>query len=115
MGERYEIFSEQLKRTVSNAMYHARKAYEIIFSEYPNESAIVGYLNYASSFVSTAKAIYITNLSLLERNDIDDFFVQFDEFVTTTLDNLAENHSHQYSDIEFNKLEEKYRNSIFLC
>lgn len=108
MDDKFYFLSEQLKTIAKSAMAYANRAHNIIFSDNSNDIAIIGYLNYASSLVGTAKSIYISNYDILEHNDIDDFFNQFNVFIAEVLNNIETNHSHQWSDIEFRALQEKF-------
>lgn len=108
MNDKLEFLCDQMKKITSYAMLIIKQAYDSIFTENPNEAAIVGYLNYANSLISTAKAIYISNVDILEHNDIDEFFDQFDTFTMEVLNNIAEKDSHQWSSIEYDRLKKAF-------
>lgn len=108
MNDNFQFLCGEMKKLAVQAMLIVDTVYDAISVDNPNEIAIIGYLNYASSLISTAKAIYISNAEILERNDIDDFFSRFDIFVMEVLDNIADHHSHQWSFIEYNKLKEDF-------
>lgn len=108
MDKKILYLTDRLKELSKTSLLYAKKAHEIIFSEDPNDIAIIGYLNYAGNLLASAKAIYYSNIDILEHHDIDDFFYQFDVFILEVLNNIHTNHSHQWSDIEFNNLNEKF-------
>ena len=110
--EQFTFLSEQLKKDANLAMMYSKKAYKEIAKENPKETAIVGYLNYASSLIASAKSLYYSNFDVLAHDDIEDFFGQFDIFANEVLENISSDHSHQWSYIEFNTLEEKFNKSV---
>lgn len=112
MDDKFNFLSEKLKVTVKSAMAYANRAHRLIFTDSPINIAIIGYINHAGSLIETAKSIYISNYDMLEHNDIEDFFHQFDVFIAEVLNNIATNHSHQWSDIEFTALQEKFNQCI---
>ena len=109
--EKFTFLSEQLKKDTHLAMIYSKKVIEEIVKDNPKETAIIGYLNYASSLIASAKSLYYSNFDLLAHSDIEDFFGQFDVFACEVLENVSEDHSHQWSAIEFNKLEEYFNES----
>ena len=108
MNDNFQFLCDEMKKLAVQTMMIVDRIHDAICVDSPNEVSVIGYLNYASSLISTAKAIYVSNAEILERNDIDDFFAQFDVFVMEVLDNIAENHSHQWSYIEYDKLKEDF-------
>lgn len=112
METKFFYLESQLKSIVKNAMILAEKAHNEIFTDNRSDVAIVGYINAAYSCSCAARAVYISNIEELEHYDIDEFFHQFDVYVEEVLNNIADNHSHQWSDIEFEKLKEKYDYSV---
>ncbi|MDE5569203.1 MAG: hypothetical protein K2I82_00930 [Ruminococcus sp.] len=114
--EKFTFLSEQLKKDTHLAMIYSKKVIEEIVKDNPKktpkETTIIGYLNYAASFIASAKSLYYSNFDLLAHDDIEDFFGQFDVFACEVLENISEDHSHQWSAIEFNKLEEDYNQSV---
>ena len=112
MNDKFFVLEAELKKLSKHAMLLAEKAHNAIFVEDRNDSAITGYVNAAYSLACAAQSVYSSNIEELEHNDIDEFFHQFGVFVEEVLDNIAANHSHQWSDIEFEKLKEKYDYSV---
>lgn len=111
-NEQFIFLSGQLKKDANLAMTYSKKVIDEIVKDNPKEIAIIGYLNYASSFISSAKSLYYSNFDLLAHDDIEDFFGQFDVFANEVIENISEDHSHQWSDIEFNKLKECFKYSV---
>ena len=102
---------KQLKQIVSKAMSNASVAHDAIFENERNETAIIGYLNRAGSLICEAEAIYFSNRDD-EYIEIENFFKQFDAFISESLTNIITKHSHQWSDIEFIELKEMYKQCI---
>lgn len=105
---------EKLSKLVNLAYHSAKYAHKYALSE--NEYSIQASLSYAtrsSAFISSAEALYHSNFELLEGYEFDNLFLHFDIFISELLDAYATNHSFQWTDIEFNNLEETYKNSIF--
>lgn len=76
------------------------------FDERQNEIIAALFLSKALSLMSAAKAIYYSNVELLEKPEIEGIFGAFDAFESEFLTNVKENHSHQWTDIKFNTLKE---------
>ena len=108
-----EIFTlrkiKYLKQTISHALSISTQGHEILFKDShnkQNELIASTYINKALSLISTAKAIYISNIEELEKPEIEDIFNSFDTFESEFLTNLSTDHSHQWTDIEFLKFKD---------
>lgn len=101
---------QDFKLLILSGYYNARSAHSAIFPDKgPNEnSVIIGYLAIANSYINAARAVYICN-EALSRQEFDEFFHAFSTFSDEVMSNISTNHSHQWSDIEFDRLEEAYR------
>ena len=108
MNDKFEPLFKKIKELTNYAMLIADRTINAINADNPDKVVIVGYLNHANSIISTAKAIYISNSEILERNDIDSLFAQFDIFVMEVLSDLEDNHTYEYSNIEYDRLKEKF-------
>jgi uncharacterized protein involved in tolerance to divalent cations len=104
-----ENLIQDLKVLILNGFINAQHAHELIFSDSPNVAVIVGHLSIASSYINSAKSIYICNKDVLERQELEDFFHLSSVFIDEAMDNIRTNHSHQWSDIQFNRLKDSYR------
>jgi hypothetical protein len=104
---------EKLTIIVRSAMFAVIKSHEIIFKEDKNNEIAIAYLNLALSHLATAKAIYYSRYDVLERYEVDELFHLFDVYAEELLSNYAEDHSHQWTDIEFIRLKEYFDNSVF--
>lgn len=93
---------------IAKAFTNAKHAHDEIFKENPREHVITGHLSIACSYLNSARSIYVCNLDTFERSDIDNFFHQFDVFIKEVMTNIRTDHSHQWSNIEFENLSEKY-------
>lgn len=114
-----EIFNlrkiEYLKQTISHALSISSQGHEILFKDShnkQNELIAAVYINKAISLISTAKAIYISNIEKLERTEVEDIFNSFDVFESEFLTNLSTDHSHQWTDIEFLKFKDSVESFI---
>lgn len=100
---------DYLKQVISSAFRASEQAHKILFKNLnskQNELIAATYINKAISLISTAKAIYMSNIEQLERDEIEDIFHTFDVFESEFLTNLSTDHSHQWTDIEFDKFKE---------
>ncbi|MBU3171381.1 hypothetical protein [Clostridium estertheticum] len=100
---------EYLKKTISHALRISEQAHDILFKDSQNkqnELIASTYINKAISLISTAKAIYISNIEELERTEVEDIFNRFDIYESEFLTNLSTDHSHQWTDIEFLKFKD---------
>jgi len=98
-------------RLFKDASYVSAKAHELLFENLDNkhnETISAIYLNKAISLMSTAKSVYISNIEILESPEIDDIFVKFEEFESEFLENIETDHSHQWTDIHFNRFKEAF-------
>lgn len=103
---------------IKDAYHTSIRVIEILFKhldvklsekqETKNELISAIYLNKAISLMASAKAIYISNLVECENSYVEDIFHQFDVFSDELLTNLATNHSHQWTSIEY----EKYKDLV---
>lgn len=104
---------EYIKQTLRYALLTSTEAHKILFknsNNKQNELIATTYLNKAISLISTAKAIYISNIEELESYDVEHIFNTFDIFESEFLTNLSTDHSHQWTDIEF----ERFKDSVEL-
>jgi len=99
---------QKISIPIAKAFANAQYAHDEIFKTNPRESVIVGHLSIASSYMNSARAIYSCNLDTFEQDEIDNFFSQFDVFIKEVMTNIRTDHSHQWSNIEFEKLSEEY-------
>ena len=102
-----EDLKQEFKRLILHAFYHAQYAHNEIFSDRQNNPIIMGDISIATSYVNAARAVYICN-EVLSRQEFDDFFNQHQFFAEEVMENIRTNHSHQWSDIHFNRLKEAY-------
>ena len=103
-----------LKSEFSFFMYTAKNACAIIFSEATDKTVkCLAKLVKAQGHLQYAKAIYLLGITD-KRDDIDSAIAQADTFMNEITRNIATDHSHQWTDIEFRTLVERYNNSV-LC
>lgn len=100
---------QEFKLLILNGYYNSQTVHSEIFSDKePNIPVIIGHLAIANSYINAAKAVYVCNNDELTRQEFDEFFIQFGEFSGEVMESIRTNHSPQWSDIEFRRLEEAY-------
>lgn len=98
-----------LKQNTFYGMEHSKSANDQIFSDSENKVLkAIAELNLATHYFAVAKSIYFSNYSELGRHEIDEVFRKFDVYVEEITRNICTNHSHQWSDIEFQALASTY-------
>ena len=104
---------ENFKNLVQNAMFYAQKAHDFVFDD-SCENYVAGlYLNIAATKFSSAEAMYYSRIDILERAEAEEIFRLFDVFMNEFLTNIRTDHSHQWTDIEFERLKEAFDSSAF--
>lgn len=101
-----------LKTMVHKAMFASEKAHDLVFADKIDIPVALAYLNKAISFMSSAESFYYSQHDELCHDDIEQVFHQFDVFSSEVLTNFETNHSHQWSDIEYNSFKELFDNSV---
>lgn len=102
-----------LKQITYAAYWAATKAHKSIFSEDPKKELVsVLHLNTAIAKMGAAEALYHARIEELERIDIEKVFAKFDTFAREMTNNIATQHSHQWTDIEFRAFKEEFESSI---
>lgn len=104
---------ETFKHFVASAMRYAIKSHETLFNDDCDISIALAYLNAAISRFSSAEALYYAQFEELERGEAEDLFYQFSVYAGEFLTNVETDHSHQWTDIEFNKLQDIFESSAF--
>lgn len=110
--EQFELI-EDFKRFVASAMRYAIASHETLFEDDCNISVSLAYLNAAISRFSSAEALYYAQFETLQRGEAEDLFHQFSVYANEFLNNVRTNHSHQWTDIEFNNLKDIFDSSAF--
>lgn len=112
----HEIMNAFL-RLMKLAMFDAEKAYKCVFGDknkyldQPNPTA----LSYVATMMAkccAAQSIFYSNLHILDHSELRSLFAQFNNFAQELQNNFAEDHSHQWSGIEFDRLEQEFNNSV---
>lgn len=95
-------------------MCDARESVKMIFSDSQDkEIKCLAIITRAINYLSYSKSLYYIGIDD-HRDDIDDVFTKADIFIKEITKNIATNHSHQWSDIQFSELAKSYDNSV-LC
>lgn len=104
---------ETFKHFVASAMRYAIKSHDTLFKEECDISIPLAYLNASISRFSSAEALYYAQYEILQREEAEDLFHQFKVYSNEFLTNVETDHSHQWTDIEFNKLYDIFDSSAF--
>ncbi len=104
---------ETFKHFVASAMRYAIKSHDILFKKEHDISVPLAYLNAAISRFSSAEALYYAQFEILQRGEAEELFHQFEVYADEFLTNVETGHSHQWTDIEFNKLHDIFDSSAF--
>lgn len=110
--DQFELI-ETFKRFIVSAMHYARKSHETILKEDADISVALAYLNASISRFSSAEALYYARYDILARGEAEDIFHQSKVYSNEFLTNVETNHSHQWTDIEFNTLHDLFESSAF--
>lgn len=116
MSDEFMLYKiQELKKLIHYAFRTSEHGHEILFKDsYNTQNALIAatYINKAISLMASAKAVYISNIEQLENHEIEEIFGAFDTFESEFLSNLSTNHSHQWTDIEFERFKELVESSI---
>ena len=104
-----ENLVEEFKMLILGGYFNAKEAHDAIFDESKpmEKSVVIGYLAISNSYTNAAKAVYICREEL-SHYEFDEFFNKFRTFSDEVMRNIRTNHSHQWSNIEFNALSDAY-------
>lgn len=104
---------EVFKNHVRSSFYDAREAHNCIFDEKCSVEIALAYLNKAIAEHCCCDSLYYAQYEQLGRGEYEEYSHQFDVFARELLNNVKTNHSHQWTDIEFERLKEIYDDSVF--
>lgn len=89
-------------------------AHNIILNNESKTEVAVTYTLIAMSHLSCIKSVYTCNLNELENSMVEEVIHQLEVFCDELLTSFCTDHSPQWVDIEFNRLEELITNSGLL-
>ncbi len=104
---------EVFKSFVRSSFIDARTAHDCIFDEKCSIEIALAYLNKAISAHYRCDSLYYAKYDQLERGEYEDYSKQFEIFASEFLTNVRTKHSHQWTDIEFQKLKDIFDYSAF--
>ena len=102
-----------LKNFVRSSFHDARHAHDCIFDKNCPVEVALAYLNKAIAEHCCCDSLYYAQYDQLVRGEYEEYSNQFSVFAEELLNNVRTNHSHQWTDIEFEKLKDIYDNSSF--
>lgn len=101
---------DNLKALIRDSYLVATKCHEILFKRHDdnrrNELIAAHHLNKAISLMYAAKAVYISCYEILEKQEVENIFYAFNVFESEFLRNLETDHSHQWSELQYNKFKD---------
>ena len=107
---------EDFKHNIQSSMFNAETARNHALSNSSNKIiACITSINLSLYYMSIAKSLYLNNSDILKRPEIDDIINQYEVFIREISSNLSNDHSHQWTDIEYQSLAEKFDNSVVGC
>lgn len=106
------VLIKNFKSLMRRAMLFAQYSHDYVFDEKIDNSAEAN-LNVAASKFASAESLYYSCINVLEREEAEDIFHLFDAYMQELLNNYRDNHSHQWTDIEFQRLKEFFDSSVF--
>lgn len=104
---------DTFKTLVRRAMSYAQHAHDFIFDENVDNAVALSYLNVSASKFAAAESLYYARYKILQRGEAEELFRLFDVFMSELLTNVRTDHSHQWTDIEFNNLKDVFDSSAF--
>lgn len=104
---------EKFKSLMQQAMLYAQYSHDYIFDNAIEDSIAVAYLNIAASKFAAAESLYYSCFDILERGEAENIFCIFDTYMAEMLTNHKTKHSHQWTDIEYNRLKDAFDSSVF--
>ena len=107
------VLIENFKSLMRHAMLFAQYSHDYIFDEKIDNSVAIANLNVAASKFAAAESLYYSRINVLERDEAEEIFKLFDSYMCELLNNCRDNHSHQWTDIEFQRLKESFDSSVF--
>lgn len=103
-----DIIFDRFKTMVHLSMFSAQKAHDCVFKSNISVFVATSYLNKSISYMTSAESLYYSRYDILECHEFEEISHQFDVFSSEFLENVETDHSHQWTDIEFNRLKEAF-------
>lgn len=110
----HKELSEKFKILLTSGMSYSTLSHRLLFENQTNINVALSYLNAAFSRFSSAEALYYAKYDILQDTEMDNIFFYFRKYADEFLQNVSTNHSHQWTDIEFDRLNEAFKASPFL-
>lgn len=104
---------EVFKDFVRSSFIDAQMAHDCIFDEKCSTEIALAYLNKAIAAHYRCDSLYYAKFDQLERGEYENYSQRFEIFASELLTNVRTNHSHQWTDIEFQKLKDVFDYSAF--
>lgn len=95
------------------AMTYTQHSHDYFKKKCDDPSIAIAYLNIAASKFATAEAIYYSRIEDLQSKEAEALFHHFYVYSKEFLENFATDHSHQWTDFEYDRLKECFDHSAF--
>ncbi|MCM1225965.1 MAG: hypothetical protein NC320_00895 [Clostridium sp.] len=105
---------DEMKPLASKVMHYSDLCADAMLNHKENAAVILGYLNYAASYVTSLRAIFISNSEILK--DLDDekeLLDKFELFASEVLSAVAELESYAGALNFYKEFEKAYNDSKF--
>ncbi len=110
--QNFNYLFDKIKHLMRTAVLLAGRVNDALFTDRiekrMNEVVATAFLGKASAKMAAAEALYHSNYELLANDETEAVFTQFDVFSDEVLVSFCEDHSHQWSNIEYNRLMELF-------
>lgn len=101
-----------LKASTRDAMTYAKISHEAVLAGNQNALVAASYANAALAKCSLVEALYYTKYE--DSNiELEVFFLKLHTYVNEVLRNIKDDHSHQWSDLEYHELEKQFQKLDF--
>ena len=97
---------------MKNAMSDAERCHKYALSPKSNANAVLSYASTALSYCLSAESLFYAHYDDLCHSELPELFQLFKTFVHEAQNNCVTDHSHQWTDIEFERLKELFDNSV---
>lgn len=110
--DQFEL-NNRFKLIMLSGMQYSTYSHKILFSKPVDITIALAHLNAAISYFSSAESLYYASYDVLQCDEAEQIFHRFKEYSKEFLGNVRENHSHQWTDTEFDKLNNIFDSSVY--
>lgn len=110
-----EFKRNQLKKLSFEAYMLSKKASEILYEDptgFKSQVRASTLINKAISYMSAVRAIYYSNIEILDHDDVDEVLAKFSIFEEEFITCFSTDHNQQWTSGDFERYEETFLNSL---